>query len=61
MRGDARTKLSNGIDPSAARKAQQRSEESETKTFEMVARKWLAEMQTIWAASDYSKVEHRME
>lgn len=50
-----------GIDPSAARKARRASAESNTSTFEMVAREWLADMSMKWAISHYTKVVRRLE
>ena len=61
LRAQARSLLISGIDPSAARKAQQESEASSDVTFELVAREWLAKFSPSWAPSHSSKVIRRLE
>ena len=61
LRAHARSQLIAGIDPSAARKAQQEAKVSNGATFELVAREWLAKFSPTWAPSHASKVIRRLE
>lgn len=59
-RDGARKLLSEGIDPSAARKAR-KTARTDSNTFEAVAREWFAKQVPNWAPSHASKIIERLE
>ncbi|MFE8032835.1 tyrosine-type recombinase/integrase [Thiohalocapsa marina] len=61
-RDSARKLLSKGVDPSANRKAQRISRESDSSNaFEVVAREWFGKYSTNWADSHSSRILRRLE
>ena len=61
-REEARSLLTNGVDPSEHRKASKRAERAITEdTFEAVAREWYAKMRPRWVASHADKIIRRFE
>jgi integrase len=57
----ARRQLRDGIDPSAARKAEKQARaDRETGSFELVAREWHARQAAIWVPSNADKVLRRL-
>lgn len=61
-RDEAKKKLINGIDPSAAKKAEkQRVIRNAENTFKVVALEWYESRKTIWSPAHADNVMHRME
>jgi len=61
-RDAARKLLSDGIDPSAQRKAKKQTAIAQNKhTFELISREWFIKHKTNWAASHSSKLIGRLE
>lgn len=61
-RDNAKRQLRQGIDPSAARKAQKAARvDRAAGSFEVVAREWYEKQEAAWAASHSSKVLRRLE
>ncbi len=60
LRDDARRQLSQGVDPSAAKKAAKQAkftEATNATSFEVIAREWLAKQEDIWAEVTYGRTE----
>ena len=57
-REDLRRQVAEGIDPSAARKAEKRAQ---AQTFEAVAREWMAKRQAIWSSEYANNMTRRFE
>lgn len=55
-RDKARKLLAQGIDPSAARKAEKRGKAAEAETFEIVAREWHEKFKPTWTPSHAARI-----
>lgn len=57
-REDLRRQVAEGIDPSAVRKAEKRSQ---AQTFEAVAREWMAKRKAVWSSEYTNNITRRLE
>lgn len=57
----ARKQIANGIDPSAARKAQKAEALENTNTFERIAREWWTKFQPTWTEDHGNQILRRLE